>query len=167
MSGRRPPDSAILRYQRETADGTIHTYEPLVEERENSLAGVLEIESEVLRGVSLPSLLAGRARLFASEGQAARDDPSGTFALSKPVDSLSFFLSHSWRDDSEKKWKRMLEYKDEHSSSHGGEEPTCWLDKACIDQASDINQSLKVLPLFLLFSQRFVVFAGQSYTKRL
>ena len=47
--------------------------------------------------VSLPSLLAGRARLFASEGQAARDDPSGTFALSKPVDSLSFFLSHSWR----------------------------------------------------------------------
>ena len=97
MSGVRPPDSAILRYQRETADGTIHTYQPLVEERSNSLAGVLEIDHEVLRGVSLPSLLAGRARLFASEGQAARDDPSGTFALSKPVDSLSFFLSHSWR----------------------------------------------------------------------
>ena len=73
MSGRRPPDSAILRYQRETADGTIHTYEPLVEERSNSLAGVLEIDDEVLRGVSLPSLLAGRAHLFASEGQAARD----------------------------------------------------------------------------------------------
>ena len=52
--------------------------------------------TEVLRSRRW-SLRAGRARLFASEGQAARDDPSGTFALSKPVDSLSFFLSHSWR----------------------------------------------------------------------
>ena len=34
-------------------------------------------------------------------------------------------------------------------------------------QAGDIDESLKVLPLFLLFSQRFVVFAGKSYTKRM
>ena len=38
---------------------------------------------------------------------------------------------------------------------------------ACIDQAGDINASLKALPLFLLLSRRFVVFAGESYTKRL
>ena len=61
----------------------------------------------------------------------------------------------------------MLDFKAEHEAKHNGEEPTCWLDKACIDQSGDINQSLKVLPLFLLFSQQFVVFAGRTYTLRL
>ena len=31
-----------------------------------------------------------------------------------------------------------------------GVEPNCWLDKACIDQAGDIDKSLKALPIFLL-----------------
>ena len=76
------------------------------------------------------------------------------------------FLSHSWHDALEPKWAKL----DEWATAFEADEkrvPVLWLDKACIDQASDINQSLKVLPLFLLFSQRFVVFAGQSYTKRL
>ena len=65
--------------------------------REQRLAGVLDMEDEALRGVTLPDLLAGSAHLFANNGQAARDDPTGTFALSRPVDSLSYFVSHSWR----------------------------------------------------------------------
>ena len=39
--------------------------------------------------------------------------------------------------------------------------------QACIDQAGDINASLRALPIFLLASQNFVVFAGSSYTHRL
>jgi len=61
------------------------------------LAEILDVDAELVRGVSLPSLLAGRAALFADHGQAARDDPKGTYALSRPVESLSYFVSHSWR----------------------------------------------------------------------
>ena len=104
-----------------------------------------------------------------SQADMANNQDSGLFSKTSKTDpgSVHAFLSHSWRDDPARKWQRMLEYKAEHESEHAGEEPTCWLDKACIDQAGDIDESLKVLPLFLLFSQRFVVFAGKSYTKRM
>ena len=61
----------------------------------------------------------------------------------------------------------MLEFKAEFEGHNDGKEPNCWLDKACIDQSGDINASLKALPIFLLASRYFAVFAGQSYTKRL
>ena len=61
----------------------------------------------------------------------------------------------------------MLEFKREYEETNGGKEPRCWLDKACIDQAGDINASLKALPIFLLASKYFVVFAGKTYTKRM
>ena len=77
------------------------------------------------------------------------------------------FLSHSWRDDGDLKWEKMLDYKAEFEMSHDGAEPLCWLDKACIDQSGDINASLRALPIFLLSSQCFVVLAGKSYTRRL
>lgn len=42
--------------------------------------------------------------------------------------------------------------------------PAC---QACIDQASDINASLKALPIFLLSSKCMVVFVGESYFRRM
>ena len=39
--------------------------------------------------------------------------------------------------------------------------------QACIDQAGDINASLKALPIFLLASRHFVVFVGETYYKRM
>lgn len=74
------------------------SYDRLVEgDREQKLALVLDIDEETLRGVELPTLLASGSRLFAGNGQAARDDPAGTYALSKPVTHLFYFISHSWR----------------------------------------------------------------------
>ena len=75
--------------------------------REQELAGVLKMEAEALRGVSLPSLLSSCAVLFADNGQAARDDPSGTFAKSRTVHALSFFVSHSWRTSRLFKWAAL------------------------------------------------------------
>lgn len=72
-------------------------YAPLEHDRQALLATVLDIDDEALRGITLPTVLAGRARLFAEEGKAARDDPAGTFALSRPVQYLTHFMSHSWR----------------------------------------------------------------------
>ena len=57
---------------------------------------VLEMPEGTLRGVPLPTLLRGGARLFADGGQAAKRDPAGTYMMSRPVKSLAFFASHSW-----------------------------------------------------------------------
>jgi hypothetical protein len=64
--------------------------------KQRSLEDVLDLPDDQLRGISLSTLLAGGARLFARHGAAAREDPHGTFALSRQCDSLSFFCSHSW-----------------------------------------------------------------------
>ena len=39
--------------------------------------------------------------------------------------------------------------------------------QACINQDGDIDASLKALPIYLLASETFAVFAGHSYTLRL
>ena len=82
----------------------MEAYRRLSEAREHALADVLDLDEEILRGVSLPSLLAGGARLFADDGATARLDPTGTFAVSRPVESVSYFISHSWRTS------RLLKY---------------------------------------------------------
>ena len=65
--------------------------------KRSRLANVLDLDASVLRGVTLPDLLAGGGRLFADHGVCARIDPTGTYALSQPVQSLSFFVSHAWK----------------------------------------------------------------------
>ena len=103
------------------------------------------------------------------EADMANNQDSGLFQKTEKTATgeCDAFLSHSWRDDPASKWQRMLEFKREFEETNGGKEPRCWLDKACIDQAGDINASLKALPIFLLASKYFVVFAGKTYTKRM
>ena len=60
------------------------------------LSSVLNMEASALRGVPLTALLRGRAKLFADGGKAAREDPRGTYAQSRPVTRLDYFCSHSW-----------------------------------------------------------------------
>jgi hypothetical protein len=66
-----------------------------VAERRDNLAKVLDVDD--VRGVPLKSLLASCAALFAEGGQAAREDPAGTFGKSRSVKALDYFVSHSWR----------------------------------------------------------------------
>ena len=49
---------------------------------------VVDLDEEQLRGISLTALLAGGAQLFARHGAAAREDPRGTYALSRPVGTV-------------------------------------------------------------------------------
>ena len=62
----------------------------------SKLSKVLDMPEEALRGVRLELLLGGFAALFAERGQAARDDPRGTFEKSLQVRMLHSFCSHSW-----------------------------------------------------------------------
>lgn len=61
-----------------------------------SYENVLDLDDEQLRGISLSTLLANGAGLFAEHGAVAREDPNGTFALSQQVLTLDYFCSHSW-----------------------------------------------------------------------
>jgi hypothetical protein len=75
-----------------------------VKGRHRRLDDVLTVSGNALRGVPLTSLLQGRAALFANGGAAAREDPMGCYALSKPVEALSHFCSHSWSAPQYAKW---------------------------------------------------------------
>ena len=81
---------------------------PTADARAASLHDVLSLEKEHLRGITLSSLLSGFGRLFADGGKAARDDPHGTYATSHTVDSLGYFVSHSWRSPRLVKYLAML-----------------------------------------------------------
>ena len=103
------------------------------------------------------------------EADMANNQDSGLFAKTgkASMGECDAFISHSWRDDPALKWQRMLEFKAEFESKSEGREPQCWLDKACIDQAGDIDASLKALPIFLLSSRHFCCFVGDTYFSRM
>ena len=129
----------------------------------------------MVSGDALEAIRNAHDRLFTikisalDESDMANNQDSGLFAKTKKVGNgeCDAFLSHSWRDDAPSKWKKMIEFKSDYEAKHGGDEPRCWLDKACIDQDGDINASLRALPIYLLGSRYFVVFVGESYFNRM
>mmetsp|Transcript_4838 Transcript_4838/g.13521 ORF Transcript_4838/g.13521 Transcript_4838/m.13521 type:complete len:574 (-) Transcript_4838:5-1726(-) len=76
------------------------------------------------------------------------------------------FVSHSWHDDSEAKWLGMQMWRERHRNKNGGQEPTMWFDKCCIDQ-NNIDRDLRCLPVFLSGCKKLVVFVGPTYLSRL
>ena len=133
------------------------------------------VVNTMVSGDAVEALREAHARLYCirisslQRSDMENNQDSGLFAKTEKAAAhdCDAFLSHSWRDDPDLKWSKMLEFKAEFEGHNDGKEPNCWLDKACIDQSGDINASLKALPIFLLSSRYFAVFAGQSYTKRL
>jgi len=70
------------------------------------------------------------------------------------------FVSHSWRDDGDLKYAKLLEHRFASAA------PTIWLDKACIDQGN-IEASLSVLPVFLSSCKELLILPGSTYATRL
>ncbi|OLP97814.1 hypothetical protein AK812_SmicGene19795 [Symbiodinium microadriaticum] len=70
------------------------------------------------------------------------------FRLSRQVakgEVIDFFVSHSWSDGPERKW-RALQLVAEMFYAQHGRYPTFWVDKFCIDQR-DVADGLRVLPV--------------------
>ena len=91
-----------------------------------------------------------------------------SYTLSRPLEAkeqTDFFMSHSWYDSPEEKWKALSAVADEFHKKNK-RYPTFWLDKCCIDQ-QNIGDSLKVLPVFVMASKKMLVLAGPSYMSRL
>jgi len=121
--------------------------------RESSAATVVQT---MVRGDAIEAIRTAQAHFYCirisalGEADMANNQDSGLFAKTDKASmgECDAFISHSWRDDPALKWQRMLEFKAEFESKSEGREPQCWLDKACIDQAGDIDASLKALPIF-------------------
>jgi len=96
------------------------------------------------------------------------DDDSDWYRLSRPVaqgEVIDFFMSHSWHDDSEAKF-RTLERTAQNFYRKNGRYPTFWLDKVCINQEC-IGDGLKVLPINVMACNKVLVLFGYTYVERL
>ncbi|CAE7681032.1 unnamed protein product [Symbiodinium pilosum] len=90
------------------------------------------------------------------------------FQLSRPAargETIDFFVSHSWGDDGNRKF-RALHYLAEEFLVKHGRYPTFWVDKFCIDQSS-VADGLRVLPVNVMACSKVVVLCGRTYPTRL
>lgn len=81
---------------------------------------------------------------------------------------IDFFVSHSWRDNAEEKWKKLEEIAVQFKKDNNGRDPMFWFDKLCIDRDQDTYSfDLQFLPYFIQFSQKLLVLCGETYLSRL
>eukprot|EP00448_Togula_jolla_P020716 CAMPEP_0170582812 /NCGR_PEP_ID=MMETSP0224-20130122/7788_1 /TAXON_ID=285029 /ORGANISM="Togula jolla, Strain CCCM 725" /LENGTH=221 /DNA_ID=CAMNT_0010906071 /DNA_START=50 /DNA_END=715 /DNA_ORIENTATION=- len=75
------------------------------------------------------------------------------------------FISHSWDDEPESKWKSLRAWRNDFKRKTG-REPLVWIDKYCVDQ-KDIHSALSLLPVYITGCQEHVVLYGRTYLNRL
>ena len=112
-------------------------------------------------GLKGPSATPSATVATTADALAAKTEPA-------QLGEVTCFLSHSWSDEDAapgQKYKAVALWAREHEETTG-EEPTLWLDKACIDQ-TNIGQSLACLPVFLSGCQILLIVAGPTYCSRL
>lgn len=89
----------------------------------------------------------------------------GALAVPCSLGRCDAFLSHSWQDDGNAKWRALQRWREAFVAEHG-REPLIWFDKCCIDQGN-INLDLRCLPIFLKGCSSLVVLCGPTYLGRL
>eukprot|EP00746_Dinoflagellata_sp_MGD_P125109 gnl/MRDRNA2_/MRDRNA2_59810_c0_seq1.p2 gnl/MRDRNA2_/MRDRNA2_59810_c0~~gnl/MRDRNA2_/MRDRNA2_59810_c0_seq1.p2 ORF type:complete len:170 (+),score=41.66 gnl/MRDRNA2_/MRDRNA2_59810_c0_seq1:790-1299(+) len=90
------------------------------------------------------------------------------YALSRAVkkgERIDFFISHSWHDDGEAKWKVLVAFVEEFRRQRS-RDPTFWLDICCMNQ-QELSDGLRVLPINLMSCNKMLVLMGETYATRL
>mmetsp|Transcript_102402 Transcript_102402/g.293136 ORF Transcript_102402/g.293136 Transcript_102402/m.293136 type:complete len:667 (-) Transcript_102402:209-2209(-) len=102
-----------------------------------------------------------------SETFSSNQETKGLYEATEPCElgDVDAFLSHSWSDDGEVKW-RVLNIWATAFEAREGRKPKVWLDKACINQQK-ISESLAGLPIYLSGCTELVVLMGETYLSRL
>eukprot|EP00913_Durusdinium_trenchii_P018522 g17404.t1 len=113
-----------------------------------------------------PELLKlGRSKLRCIEWT---DKEGHGFEFSRPLgrtEVIDFFVSHSWSDSPERKWK-ALQIVVQRFYEQKGRYPTMWVDKFCIDQR-DLADGLRVLPVNVMSCRKMLCLCGKTYPTRL
>ena len=125
----------------------------LISGRGGGVAQALRTAKDMFQVLPLSSLTAADLTSNADTGLNAR-------VMHAALGDCDAFMSHSWRDDGDLKYAKLLEHKFASAA------PTIWLDKACIDQGN-IEASLSVLPVFLSSCKELLILPGSTYATRL
>eukprot|EP00929_Paragymnodinium_shiwhaense_P049704 TRINITY_DN2504_c0_g1_i5.p1 TRINITY_DN2504_c0_g1~~TRINITY_DN2504_c0_g1_i5.p1 ORF type:complete len:525 (+),score=99.37 TRINITY_DN2504_c0_g1_i5:178-1752(+) len=132
-----------------------------------SLMGTVSVQEalaqgkERFKGVSLDKV---EKNWFSQEvGKTLSESSSASARLG--LGQVDAFISHSWHDDADVKWRALQAWRSDFIVEHG-REPIVWFDKACVNQ-SDIESDLRFLPIFVRGCKNFVVLCGPSYLTRL
>jgi hypothetical protein len=126
---------------------------------------LLHIARENLRCIDFQVLI--DRNLFAN-GSVRGATVASFYDLSRPVrpnESIDYFISHSWHDDADLKYKKMCTLGVEFKRKYGYY-PTFWFDKVFIDQ-NNIGAGLKVLPINVMACRFMLVVCGKTYASRL
>eukprot|EP00947_MAST-08B_sp_MAST-8B-sp1_P004270 g4270.t1 len=126
-------------------------------------SALLRQAKEQLRGLAGSDLTEQLMASSTLDEASAQSTELLDFSQSKK--KIDFFLSHSWHDSPEAKWKAIKAVKDGFRASTG-REPTFWLDKICIDQ-SNIGDGLRVLCINVAACRQLLMLCGKTYVHRL
>lgn len=138
---------------------------------ESALGWRIERQQQALPWPELLKL--GRKNLLCCDwaAQAAElwrpNGPAGV-QLSRPVmrgETIDYFVSHSWSDSPEQKW-RALQLVADSFCRHHGRYPTFWVDKFCIDQRA-LADGLRVLPVNVMSCRKVLCLCGKTFPRRL
>eukprot|EP00913_Durusdinium_trenchii_P031862 g29840.t1 len=97
-----------------------------------------------------------------------RPETLGEYQLSRPLqrgETIDYFVSHSWSDSPERKW-RALQLVADSFYRLNGRYPTFWVDKFCIDQR-ELADGLRVLPVNVMSCRSVLCLCGKTFPTRL
>jgi hypothetical protein len=160
--GRNDPGSKYVAWASQLESGVLATLlsENLPDAKSlGTPAQVAHAGMERCRAVRLSSF--GPSVFHSGEARTEADQSKHSFACLRP----DFFISHSWRDDPDDKYRAVKLICDRFEEENGFE-PTLWIDKYCIDQAQ-IGESLRYLPVYVAASSMVVLLIGPTYLSRL
>jgi len=89
------------------------------------------------------------------------------YRLTDPAvfDEVDAFVSHSWRDDPDAKWRALQAWRADFVAKNQ-REPRIWLDRACINQL-DPSLDIPLLPIYLAGCKKLVILLGDTYLIRM
>lgn len=111
------------------------------------------------------SAAALRSSSLAEQRSSPAGPPLHEATAPSELGAVDAFLSHSWSDDGVAKWEVLSAWAADFERREG-RTPSCWLDKACINQQA-IQESLAALPVYLSGCRQMVVLLGETYFSRL
>ncbi|GMH87168.1 hypothetical protein TrST_g6224 [Triparma strigata] len=123
------------------------------------------LEMSVERFVSLDLDKLESNHFLASNKAGEGDEDLFSKAQPSQLGKCDAFVSHSWSDDGEAKFKALKQWARKFKEKNG-RSPNVWLDKFCINQTA-IDENLQCLPVFLSGSKQLLVLAGKTYCERL
>ena len=88
-----------------------------------------------------------------------------TLSVRSDMYETDFFVSHSWHDNHVLKYNALADVVESFTTQHG-RQPKLWVDIYCINQ-SNIAEDLKLLPVFLMATNKILMLVGPTYFSRL